>query len=32
MALKSKWSMQMYVKTFYDQFFNYNPELLKYKI
>ena len=31
-GFKSKWSMQMYVKTFYDQFFNYNPELLKYKI
>jgi len=31
-GFKSKWSMQMYVKTFYDQFFNYNPDLLKYKI
>ena len=31
-GFKSKWSMQMYVKTFYDQFFDYNPELLKYKI
>jgi hypothetical protein len=28
----SRWSMQQYVKSFYDNFFNYNPELKKYKI
>ena len=28
----SKWSMSMYVKLFYDKFFDYYPELIKYKI
>ena len=28
----SRWDMQMYVKLFYDKFFEYNPELLKFKI
>ena len=31
-GFKSKWSMQMYVKMFYDRFFEINPELKKYKI
>ena len=31
-GFKSKWSMQMYVKTFYDKFFEINPTLKKYKI
>jgi hypothetical protein len=31
-GFKSKWSMQMYVKTFYDKFFEINPTLEKYKI
>lgn len=28
----SRWSMQMYVKYFYDKFFEYHPELLPHKI
>ena len=28
----SKWSMQMYVKLFYDRFFDYYPEYLEFKI
>ena len=31
-GFKSKWSMQMYVKTFYDKFFEYYPEYKKYMI
>ena len=31
-GFSSKWSMQMYVKTFYDRFFMYNPEYAKYRI
>jgi hypothetical protein len=31
-GFNSRWSMQQYVKSFYDNFFNYNPELKKYKI
>jgi hypothetical protein len=31
-GFNSRWSMQQYVKSFYDSFFNYNPELKKYKI
>ena len=31
-GFSSKWSMQMYVKTFYDRFFMYFPEEEKYKI
>lgn len=31
-GFKSKWALQMYVKNFYDKFFEYNPELIKYKI
>lgn len=28
----SKWSMQMYVKLFYDRFFEFYPEYMEYKI
>ena len=28
----SKWSMQMYVKLFYDRFFDFYPEYMEYKI
>ena len=31
-GFKSKWSMQMYTKTFYDRFFLHYPKYLKYKI
>ena len=31
-GFKSKWSMQMYAKTFYDKFFEYYPEYIKYKL
>ncbi len=31
-GFKSKWSMQMYVKTFYDKFFEYYPKYNKFKI
>ena len=31
-GFNSRWSMQQYVKSFYDNFFNYNPELKRYKI
>ena len=31
-GFKSKWSMQMYAKTFYDKFFEYYPEYRKYKL
>ena len=31
-GFNSRWSMQMYVKFFYDQFFQYFPELEEYKI
>jgi DNA-binding response OmpR family regulator len=31
-GFNSRWSMQQYVKSFYDIFFNYNPDLKKYKI
>ena len=31
-GFKSKWSMQMYVKTFYDKFFEYYPDYIKFKI
>jgi hypothetical protein len=31
-GFNSRWSMQMYVKLFYDQFFKYYPELSDYKI
>ncbi len=31
-GFNSHWSMQMYVKTFYNQFFNYFPEYERYKI
>lgn len=31
-GFKSKWSLQMYVKTFYDRFFTYYPELKKNKV
>lgn len=28
----SKWAMQMYVKNFYDKFFEFNPDLINFKI
>ena len=31
-GFNSRWSMQQYVKNFYDLFFDNNPELLHYKI
>jgi hypothetical protein len=31
-GFNSHWSMQKYVKLFYDSFFDYHPELIKYKI
>ena len=31
-GFKSKWSMQMYSKTFYDKFFEYYPEYKMYKL
>ena len=31
-GFKSKWSMQMYVKAFYDRFFEYYPELERYRL
>ena len=31
-GFKSKWSMQMYTKTFYDRFFEHYPKYIKYKI
>ncbi|MES9901339.1 MAG: hypothetical protein ABW168_01495 [Sedimenticola sp.] len=31
-GFNSRWSMQQYVKSFYDQFFEFHPEYEKYKI
>jgi hypothetical protein len=31
-GFNSRWSMQYYVKSFYDQFFGFHPELIEYKI
>ena len=31
-GFNSKWSMQMNAKLFYDKFFDYNPDLIKYKL
>jgi len=31
-GFKSRWSMQQYVKSFYDRFFEFHPEFEKYKI
>ena len=31
-GFSSKWSMNMYVKNFYDKFFEYYPEYKNYKI
>ena len=31
-GFNSRWSMQQYVKCFYDKFFDFHPELLQYKI
>ena len=31
-GFSNKWAMHMYVKNFYDKFFQYNPELKKFKI
>lgn len=31
-GFNSRWSMQQYVKVFYDKFFEFHPEFLEYKI
>ena len=31
-GFNNKWQMQFYVKMYYDKFFEYNPELDKYKV
>ena len=31
-GFKSRWSMQQYVKTFYDHFFEFHPEFKSYKL
>ena len=31
-GFNSRWSMQQYVKSFYDHFFEFHPEYIKYKI
>jgi hypothetical protein len=31
-GFNSRWSMQQYVKSFYDKFFDFHPEYLKYRI
>ena len=31
-GFNSRWDMNHYVKSFYDKFFEYNPDLIKYKI
>ena len=31
-GFKSRWSMQMHVKNFYDHFFMFHPDFIKYKI
>ena len=31
-GFKSRWSMQQYVKSFYDSFFNFYPEYKKFKV
>ena len=31
-GFNSRWSMQQYVKFFYDKFFEFNPELQKFQI
>lgn len=31
-GFSNKWSMQMYVKAFYDKFFKYYPEYIKFKL
>ena len=31
-GFKNKWSMQMFVKTFYDKFFENNKKLIEYKL
>ena len=31
-GFNSRWSMQQYVKSFYDQFFEFHPEYINYKI
>lgn len=31
-GFNSRWSMQQYVKSFYESFFEFHPELTKYKI
>ena len=31
-GFRSKWSMNLYTKSFYDAFFEFHPEFLNYKI
>jgi hypothetical protein len=31
-GFNSRWSMQQYVKSFYDRFFEFHPEYLRYRI
>ena len=31
-GFNSRWSMNLYVKSFYDRFFDFHPEYSKYKI
>lgn len=31
-GFNSRWSMQLYVKSFYDRFFEFHPEFLQYRI
>ncbi len=31
-GFNSRWSMQMYTKYFYDEFFKYNPEFIEFKL
>lgn len=31
-GFKSRWSMQQYVKSFYDKFFEFHPEFAQYKV
>jgi hypothetical protein len=31
-GFKSRWSMQMYAKNFYDHFFTFNPDCIRFKV
>jgi hypothetical protein len=31
-GFNSHWSMQQYVKTFYDKFFEFHPEYTRFKV